>query len=580
MIIQKMSEDDNSNSYQTKKSKENNESKEKKPLNIIFHCDKCNRIPLIIPSNINCKMIKFCNNEKMAEVITATDLLNIVNIKNVKKKDISKENIKIIDNNVDQGEFICSLHGRSFINYCSDCSKDICYDCFKEHIHHKLIYFSKLFPEKREIREGNKILSEMKNELKKFSQNTKEIIKCCESLINLKEKTLNSLNEVDFDSFNFNSIMNIKNILKIKIQLNEKPYNIINSLLEVNSNLLESIKKNFEKQKKGLTSKEKLEKNKLNEIQIFEKDYIQNNKLNDLNNNNNLEKNDIGNLYRDFLNKLNNNYEFKDESSLSITQKGGKSKNNKIISNFQQFNEKTNIILNLEIKNDISIPLNNNSKKDKNPINNNNTFSHELFNNGNYVKEINLKEKNEPKPELIKYPFISEQEKSTIMDYRETNEIINIISSITKKKIKKFYLCYRATKDGDNAENFHKKCDYIKNIIIIIQTRKNKKFGGFSSESWDNNTEEAWKKDNKAFIFSLNDFNSYNIINPDRALFCHKEYGPIFGNGEIFIPDNFFTYVSTCIENNTIYESKGISFPLNGEKEFYVKEMEAYKVYF
>ena len=580
MIIQKMSEDDNSNSYQTKKSKENNESKEKKPLNIIFHCDKCNRIPLIIPSNINCKMIKFCNNEKMAEVITATDLLNIVNIKNVKKKDISKENIKIIDNNVDQGEFICSLHGRSFINYCSDCSKDICYDCFKEHIHHKLIYFSKLFPEKREIREGNKILSEMKNELKKFSQNTKEIIKCCESLINLKEKTLNSLNEVDFDSFNFNSIMNIKNILKIKIQLNEKPYNIINSLLEVNSNLLESIKKNFEKQKKGLTSKEKLEKNKLNEIQIFEKDYIQNNKLNDLNNNNNLEKNDIGNLYRDFLNKLNNNYEFKDESSLSITQKGGKSKTNKIISNFQQFNEKTNIILNLEIKNDISIPLNNNSKKDKNPINNNNTFSHELFNNGNYVKEINLKEKNEPKPELIKYPYISEQEKSTIMDYRETNEIINIISSITKKKIKKFYLCYRATKDGDNAENFHKKCDYIKNIIIIIQTRKNKKFGGFSSESWDNNTEEAWKKDNKAFIFSLNDFNSYNIINPDRALFCHKEYGPIFGNGEIFIPDNFFTYVSTCIENNTIYESKGISFPLNGEKEFYVKEMEAYKVYF
>ena len=346
----------------------------------------------------------------------------------------------------------------------------------KDRLYYKLIYFSNFLLAKRDIREGNKILSEMKNELKKFSQNTKEIIKCCESLINLKEITLKSLNAVDFEKLNFNSIMNIKNILKIKIQLNEKPYNIINSLLEVNSNLLESIKKNFEKQKKGLTSKEKLEKNKLEEIQIFEKDNIQNNKSNDLNNNNNLEKNDIGNLYRDFLNILNNNYEFKAESSLSITQKGGKSKNNKIISNYQQFNEKNNIILNLEIKNDISIPLNNNSKKDKNPINNNNTFSHELFNNGNYVKEINLKEKNEPKPELTKYPYISEQEKSTIMNYKETNEIINIISSITKKKIKKFYLCYRATKDGDNAENFHKKCDYIKNIIIIIQTRKNKKF--------------------------------------------------------------------------------------------------------
>ena len=569
-----MSEDDNINSNQTKKL---NESKEKKPLNIIFHCDKCNRIPLIIPSNINCKMIKYCNNEKMAEVITATDLLNIINIKNAKKKDISKENIKIIDNNIDQGEFNCTLHGKHFINYCSDCSKDICYNCSKEHIHHKLIYFSNFLPAKRDIREGNKILSEMKNELKKFSQNAKEIIKCCESLINLKEKTLNALNAVDFEKLNFNSIMNYKNILKIKIQLNEKPYNIINPLSEVNSNLLESIKKNFEKYKKELSFKEKSEKNILDEIPIFEKDNIQKNRSNYLKNNTNLVKNNIENLYQDFINILYSNYEFEAESSLKNNiQKGGKSKSNKIINNYH---EKTNIFLNLEIKNDLSIPLNNNSEEVKKAKINNKSPQKE-YNECNYVKEINLKEQNEPKPEITKYPYISEQEKSLIMDNSETNDIINLISSITKKKVKKFFLCYRATKDGDNADNFHKKCDYIKNIIIIIQTRKNKKFGGFSSESWDNNTEEAWKKDNQAFIFSLNDYNSYCIINPERALFCHKEYGPIFGNGEIFIPDNFFTYVSTCLENNTYYESKGISFPLNGEKEFYVKEMEAYKVDF
>lgn len=571
-----MSEDDNNTSNQAKKFKENIESKEKKPLNIIFHCDKCNRIPLIIPSNINCKMIKYCNNEKMAEVITTADLLSMINIKNRKRKDLSKESLKYIDNNIEQGEFNCSLHDKHFINYCSDCHKDICYNCSKKHINHKLIYFSNFLPTKRDIREGNKILSEMKNELKKFSQITKEIIKSCESLINLKEKTLNSLNAVDFGKLNFNSIMNIKNILKIKIELNEKPYNIINPLSEVNSNLLESLKKNFEKNQKGLSSKEKSEENILDEMPFFEKDNIQKNRSNYLNNNINLEKNNIENLYQDFLNILKNNYEFEDEQSLNNSiQNRGKSKNNKIINNYQQFNEKTNIFLNLEIKNDLSIPLNNKSEKDKKIKKNN-----ELSNNGIYVKEINLKEQNEPKKELVKFPYISEQEKSTILNYKETNDIINLISSVTKKKIKKFFLCYRATKDGDNADNFHKKCDYIKNIIIIIQTRKNKKFGGFSSESWDNNTEEAWKKDSQAFIFSLNDYNSYNIINPERALFCHKEYGPIFGNGEIFIPDNFFTYVSTCLENNTSYESKGISFPLNGEKEFYVKEMEAYKVDF
>ena len=573
-----MSEEDNNNSNQAKKLKENNESKEKKPLNIIFHCDKCNRIPLIIPSNINSKMIKYCNNEKMAEVIAATDLLNMINIKNTKKKDISKENIKIIENNIDYDEFNCSLHDKPFINYCSDCSKDVCYNCSKDHLYHKLIYFSNFLPAKRDIREGNKILSEMKNELKKFAQNSKEIIKCCESLINLKEKTLNALNSVDFGKLNFNSIMNYKNILKIKIQLNEKPYDIINPLSEVNSNLLELIKKNFQKQIKDLSFKEKSVKNTIDKKPIFQKDNILKNRSNYLNNNINFEKNDFENLYQDFLNILENNYELEIESSLNNPKpKGGKSKSYKISYNWQQISEKANTPLNLEIKNELSIPLNNNSEKNKKPKNNN-KLSKEFFNNGNFVKEIILKEQNVL--ELTKYPYTSEQEKSTILDYKETNDIINLISSKTNKKIKKFFLCYRATKDGDNANNFHQNCDYIKNIVIIIQTRKNKKFGGFSSESWDNNTEESWKKDNQAFIFSLNDYNSFNIINPERALFCNKEYGPIFGNGEIFIPDNFFTYVSTCIENNTYYESKGISFPLNGEKEFYVKEMEAYKVDF
>ena len=164
------------------------------------------------------------------------------------------------------------------------------------------------------------------------------------------------------------------------------------------------------------------------------------------------------------------------------------------------------------------------------------------------------------------------------MNNNETNYIINLVSSKLKKKIKKLYLCYRATNDGDKAQNFHYKCDYIKNILILIQTKKNKKFGGFSTESWDNNNEKIWKKDKQAFIFSLNKTENrcYNIKKPEMALFCHKKHGPIFGNGEILISDNFFTYASTCLEFHTYYESKGISFPLNGEKEFFIKEMEAY----
>ena len=179
--------------------------------------------------------------------------------------------------------------------------------------------------------------------------------------------------------------------------------------------------------------------------------------------------------------------------------------------------------------------------------------------------------------------YFSPYEESTIMNIADVNFLVNLISSKFNRKIKKLYLCYRASKDGDLAQNFHAKCEYIKNIIIIIKTKNNKKFGGFSTESWETNSEiPIYKKDKDAFIFSLDNYNYYNIINPEKALYCYKKYGPIFGNGEIFIPDNFFQNISHC-NNKEVYrdiirnENKE---PLNDEKEFYVEEIEAYKVDF
>ena len=38
--------------------------------------------------------------------------------------------------------------------------------------------------------------------------------------------------------------------------------------------------------------------------------------------------------------------------------------------------------------------------------------------------------------------------------------------------------------------------------------------------------------------------------------------------------------LSSCQEKNLVYESKGNAYALNKEKEFYVKQMEAYTVAF
>ena len=583
------------NSNKDKKIKELNESNEKKHLNIIFQCSQCNRIPLLIPSNINNKIIKFCSLEKMAEIISPLDLLNMINVKYPKKRDSSKEPI-IKNDTINSSEFLCPLHAKHFINYCNDCSRDICYTCSKEHINHNLVFFSKFLPTKRDIREGNKVLIEMKNELKKFIQNSKEIIETCESLIFIKEKILYALNSVDLEKINFYSIMNYKNMLKIKIQLKDKLYNIINPLTKYNSDLLKSIKYNYEKQKNLFSAKEYSGTNFLNKTFLYNKDFNQINKINIFNN---------IDLCNNFLNILKSTYEFEDEKNNSIMllkdtndSTNPKNKTNRILeNNIYDIHIHQKNVLNLEIKNDSSMPIanqfepkkiNKKSKNKKKDNENRNEKAKEFNEDCNYVKEIHLDLdqeddliEEEPK-KTIKNTYISECDKSNIMDDKEIYDIINLVSTKMKKKIKKLYLCYRATKDSDKAENFHKKCDYIINILILIQTKKNKKFGGFSTESWDNNTEQYWKKDNQAFIFSLNKYENkcYDIVKPERALFCHKNNGPIFGNGEILVPDDFFTKASTCLEYNKCYESKGIPFPLNGEKEFFIKEMEAYKIDF
>ena len=250
------------NSNRKKENENEKESNKNVCPNVLFLCKNCKSIPLLIPTITDERMLKYCNKEKNFEIITPNNLLDMTNIKYIKniKKKLSPKDKITSDEFFSSGNFICSLHGKEFINYCNDCNKDICFNCSKNHFNHELYYYSKYLPSATDIREGNKILSEMKRELGKFKQNTKEIIKTCESLIYIKEIILNSLKSIDLDKLNFYSIMNYKNILKLKIKLIEKPYEIINPMYEVNSKILLKIKKDIKLEQKE-TFKEKLEIN-------------------------------------------------------------------------------------------------------------------------------------------------------------------------------------------------------------------------------------------------------------------------------------------------------------------------------
>ena len=540
----------------TSKSKD---KKSSKPFNVIFYCETCKRIPLLIFSEKSPKIVKYCENNKNTETINPNNLLNMINLKiNKKKEEILQENPNINDININSKEFICTSHGKEFINYCEDCSKNICYSCSKEHFRHKLIHFSQLLPSNKDIREGNKILVEMKRELDKFKSTTKEIIKICESLISIKNTILNNLkNAIDFKKLNFYTIVNYKNILKTKIKLVEKPYTLINPLAEINHKILKSIQKKFEIS----INEEKKEENDISDDKNENLNKAYNNFTNIMNEYFELNKDqpNIGNNIN--LDKVDNNNENIKDNNPNLKNKAKIEKIN---------NNNVNNYLNLYINNGITFPLINNSNFDN--IKNFQSKLIDLPLHTNNNNDFNLS-----------FSYFSKYEESTIMNINDINFIINLIQSKFGKKLKKLYLCYRASTDGDSAEIFHKKCDYIKNIIILIKTKEQKKFGGFSTESWETNTEiPIHKKDKDAFIFRLDNYKCYDIIKPEKALYCSKKLGPVFGIGEIFISDNFFKNVSHCNEKEAYkceidYENKET---LNGEKEFLVEEIEAYKIDF
>ena len=65
----------------------------------------------------------------------------------------------------------------------------------------------------------------------------------------------------------------------------------------------------------------------------------------------------------------------------------------------------------------------------------------------------------------------------------------------------KFNLLYRASDHGDKAKIFHEKCDKHQMTLVLVETTKGRRFGGFTTKTWDGNCLK--KVDNDAFVFSL-----------------------------------------------------------------------------
>ena len=152
-----------------------------------------------------------------------------------------------------------------------------------------------------------------------------------------------------------------------------------------------------------------------------------------------------------------------------------------------------------------------------------------------------------------------------------------LLNKLGKKgKSIKLKLLYKATIDTDRAEIFHKKCDKAKTSLVLIETTNGLRFGGFTTQTWKGDGVD--KKDDNAFIFSLDKLQIYNIISGQPAIGCYPKYGPVFLGCQIKINDNFFVKGGTTYRKNVNYAVNS-DFELNDRIKFFgIKDLEVFEV--
>ena len=137
-------------------------------------------------------------------------------------------------------------------------------------------------------------------------------------------------------------------------------------------------------------------------------------------------------------------------------------------------------------------------------------------------------------------------------------------------------LIYKATADSDKASVFHEKCDDAKSTLVLVETDKGKRFGGFTTCSWSGDCID--KKDEDAFVFSLDKMEIYENIPGEDAIGCYPKFGPIFLGCQIRIFDNAFTKGGTTFEKGLNFNTEEDFELTDGDRNFNVREIEVYEV--
>ena len=168
--------------------------------------------------------------------------------------------------------------------------------------------------------------------------------------------------------------------------------------------------------------------------------------------------------------------------------------------------------------------------------------------------------------------------------FSNIEEISFIFSAISKDDFNKINLelLFSSDRDGENEEKL--KSAYINknDILVLIKTKENKRFGGYAHESFELN--EFKKKDLKAFLFNIDKLKIYKSNDTDCSICRNINTSDSinFGGGtDLRIYHKFLTEENYTKPNkNKYYDYLDDEFALNGKKNFSIQILEIFQVKF
>ena len=131
-------------------------------------------------------------------------------------------------------------------------------------------------------------------------------------------------------------------------------------------------------------------------------------------------------------------------------------------------------------------------------------------------------------------------------------------------------LLFRASEYQFSSQSFHNKCDDTEDTLTLILTEHGKTIGGFTHYKWNEVSNKYVRGDrDKAFLIQLDRKEKMVPQEENHLIYCSREWGPSFGDDDIFIDDSCHKNENSCAFFPNSYNREG--------KDQYERGQDSYK---